>query len=51
MKYNYTEMKENEHSYDNFDLRMTNEVPAVYVSWLVYICICRFIIYVPKRNR
>ena len=31
MKYNYTEMKENEHSYDNFDLRMTNEVPAVYV--------------------
>ena len=31
MKYNYTEMKENEHSYDNFDLRMTNEVTAVYV--------------------
>ena len=31
MKYNYTEMKENEHSYDNFDFRMTNEVPAVYV--------------------
>ena len=31
MKYNYAEMKENEHSYDNFDLRTTNEVPAVYV--------------------